>query len=304
MEVLPLPSQAAPPRASNDCVTGAPRHLDSTQGCSEEPRKGHRRAHPPRGPDSKGGGRGARHPGAQRRAGVPATGRAVTPSASRAVITQVPPSQERREPGGDDASRAQPHNSRGWEAVDEQEGAQEVERNPPLPPQQTTRPDRHGETTVSKPQVRSPPTPPSTQDHHHLRKALCEEDTAETGSISSRDVGSQPGKKPQKILRGPQAGTVDESPPVNAGDTGSSPGLGRSHLLQSHSARSLCSGAREPRVLRATLEGSILCNKRSPRNQKPGHHDDRLAAAPRDERKPQDSNTGLCCAQSLSRVRL
>ena len=102
---------------------------------------------------------------------------------------------------------------------------------------------------------------------------------------------------------------MDESPPVNAGDTGSSPGLGRSHVLQSHSARepqlpSLCSGAQEPRVLRATLKGSTLCNKGSPRNQKPGHHDDRLAAALRDERKPQDSNTGLCCAQSLSRGRL
>ena len=179
------------------------------------------------------------------------------PSASRAVITPVPPPQERGEPRGDDASRAQPYNAPGWEAVDEQEGAQEAEQTPP---QQTTWPDRHRETTVSKPQARSPPTPPSTQDHH-LRKALCRKDTAETGSTSSRDVGSQPGKKPQKILGGPRGGAVDESPPVNAGDTGSSPGLGRSHVLQSHSARepqlpSLRSGAQEPPVLRATLEGS------------------------------------------------
>ena len=94
---------------------------------------------------------------------------------------------------------------------------------------------------------------------------------------------------------------MDESPPVNAGDMGSSPGLGRSHVLQSHSARepqlpSLCSGAQEPRVLRATLKGSTLCNKGSPRNQKPGHHDDRLAAALRDEKAPGRQHRSVLCA--------
>lgn len=190
--------------------------------------------------------------------------------------------------------------------MDEQEGAQEADETTPSKP--------HGPTTEERPLSASlrhahPPTPPSTQDHHHLRKALCGENTAETGSTSSRDVGSQPGKKPQKTRGGPRGGTVDESAPVNAGDTGLSPGLGRSHVLQRRSARepqlpSLRPGARGPRAPRATLEGAILCNKGSPRHQKPGHHGDRLAAAPRDERKPQDSSTGVGCAQSLSRVLL
>ena len=49
-------------------------------------------------------------------------------------------------------------------------------------------------------------------------------------------------------------GTVVKSPPANAGDTGSSPGSGRSHIPQSSWARvpqllSLCSGARRPQLL-------------------------------------------------------
>ena len=34
--------------------------------------------------------------------------------------------------------------------------------------------------------------------------------------------------------RGFPGGAVVKNPPVNAGDTGSSPGLGRSHMLQSN----------------------------------------------------------------------
>ena len=49
-------------------------------------------------------------------------------------------------------------------------------------------------------------------------------------------------------------GTVVENPPANAGDTGSSPGPRRSHMLQSNWARapqllSLCSRARKPQLL-------------------------------------------------------
>ena len=45
-----------------------------------------------------------------------------------------------------------------------------------------------------------------------------------------------------------------KNPPANAGDMGSSPGLGRSHMLQSNEALvlqllSLCSRAREPQLL-------------------------------------------------------
>ena len=55
-------------------------------------------------------------------------------------------------------------------------------------------------------------------------------------------------------------GAVVESLPANAGDTGSSPGLGRSHMLQSNWARepqllslrswSLCSATREATIMR------------------------------------------------------
>ena len=37
-----------------------------------------------------------------------------------------------------------------------------------------------------------------------------------------------------KVLGGFPGGTVVENLPANAGDTGSSPGLGRSHMLQSN----------------------------------------------------------------------
>ena len=45
-----------------------------------------------------------------------------------------------------------------------------------------------------------------------------------------------------------------ENPPANAGDTGSIPGPGRSHMPRSNKAHapqllSLCSGAREPQLL-------------------------------------------------------
>ena len=54
-----------------------------------------------------------------------------------------------------------------------------------------------------------------------------------------------------------------ENPPANAGDTGSSPGLGRSHMPRSNEARepqllslrvwSLCSATREAAIVRAPL---------------------------------------------------
>ena len=55
-------------------------------------------------------------------------------------------------------------------------------------------------------------------------------------------------------LGGFPGGAVVESLPANAGDTGSSPGLGRSHMLWSNQARvpqllSLRSRAREPQLL-------------------------------------------------------
>ena len=61
-------------------------------------------------------------------------------------------------------------------------------------------------------------------------------------------------------LRGFPGGAVVESLPANAGDTGSSPGLGRSHMPRSNWARepqrlslrvwSLCSATREAVIVR------------------------------------------------------
>ena len=66
-------------------------------------------------------------------------------------------------------------------------------------------------------------------------------------------------------------GAVVENPPASAGDTGSSPGPGRSHMPQSSQAHapqllSLHSTAREQRILKP-----MLCNKRSHCNKKPAH---------------------------------
>ena len=72
-------------------------------------------------------------------------------------------------------------------------------------------------------------------------------------------------------IQGFPGGAVVKNPPANAGDTGSSPGPGRSHMPRSNSARapqllSLHSGARVPQLLEP-----VLCNKRSHHNEKPAH---------------------------------
>ena len=71
-------------------------------------------------------------------------------------------------------------------------------------------------------------------------------------------------------------GTVVKNPPANAGDTGSRPGLGRSHMQQSNKARapqllSLCSRAREPQLLspRATTTEARAPRVRAPQQEKP-----------------------------------
>ena len=71
-------------------------------------------------------------------------------------------------------------------------------------------------------------------------------------------------------------GAVVKNPPANAGDMGSSPGPGRSHMPQSN--LSLCatttelrSRAREPQLLKPAYLEPLLCNKRSHRNEKPEH---------------------------------
>ena len=67
-----------------------------------------------------------------------------------------------------------------------------------------------------------------------------------------------------------------KNPPANAGDTGSSPGLGRSHMPRSNWARepqllSLRSRAREPQLtsLRATTTEARAPRARAPQQEKP-----------------------------------
>ena len=71
-------------------------------------------------------------------------------------------------------------------------------------------------------------------------------------------------------------GSVVKNLPANAGDMGSSPGPGRSHMLQSNQAHvpqllSLCSRARKPRLLKPVRLEPVLHNKRSHCNEKPTH---------------------------------
>ena len=72
-------------------------------------------------------------------------------------------------------------------------------------------------------------------------------------------------------MRGFPGGTVVENPPANAGDTGSIPGPGRSHMPRSNYARvpqllSLCSRAREPQLL--SLHAATT-EDRAPRTRAP-----------------------------------
>ena len=89
----------------------------------------------------------------------------------------------------------------------------------------------------------------------------------------------------KKDPRGFSGGTVVKNLPANAGDTGSSPGLGRSHMPRSN-------GAREPQLLSlrvwslcsATREAAIV---RGPRTtMKSGPHLPQLEKALAQKRRP------------------
>ena len=74
-------------------------------------------------------------------------------------------------------------------------------------------------------------------------------------------------------------GAVVENLPANAGDTGSSPGLGRSHMPRSNQARapqllSLHSRTCEPQLLKPAHLEPVLRNKRSHLNEKPAHRNE------------------------------
>ena len=61
---------------------------------------------------------------------------------------------------------------------------------------------------------------------------------------------------------------MDRNPPANAGDVGSIPALGKSHMPQS--MHNYCSCALEPVTKPACLE-PMLCNKRSQDKEKATH---------------------------------
>ena len=58
-----------------------------------------------------------------------------------------------------------------------------------------------------------------------------------------------------------------KNPPANAGDTGSSPDLGKSHMPWSNQAHA-------PQLLKLVRLEPELHNKRSHRNKKPAHHNE------------------------------
>ena len=67
-----------------------------------------------------------------------------------------------------------------------------------------------------------------------------------------------------------------ESPPANAGDVGSSPGPGGSHMPHSNWAHgtqllSLCSRAHEPWLLKPARLDPVLCSRRGPRDERHAH---------------------------------
>ena len=58
-----------------------------------------------------------------------------------------------------------------------------------------------------------------------------------------------------------------ENLPANAGDTGSSPGLGRSHMPRSN-------WAREPQITEPARLEPVLRNKRGRNSERPAHRDE------------------------------
>ena len=80
-------------------------------------------------------------------------------------------------------------------------------------------------------------------------------------------------------------GTVVKGPPANAGDTGSSPGLGRSRVPWSSWAHAsqlliLHSGAHGSQLPRPTYLEPILCNKRGRCTERPVHCSEEWPCSP------------------------
>ena len=85
-----------------------------------------------------------------------------------------------------------------------------------------------------------------------------------------------------KKFRDFPGGAVVENPPANAGDTGSGPGPGGSHMPRSSWARapqllSLRCRAHVPQLLKPVRLEPVPCTKRSHRNEKPMHSNEDAA---------------------------
>ena len=92
----------------------------------------------------------------------------------------------------------------------------------------------------------------------------------------------------KRSCQGFPGGAVVENLPTNAGDTGSSPGLGRSHIQRSDQAR-------EPQLLGLRIWSLCSATKRGHDSERPAHRNEKwppLAAtreSPRTETKTQHS---------------
>lgn len=85
----------------------------------------------------------------------------------------------------------------------------------------------------------------------------------------------------ERAAEGFSRGPVVGSPPANAGDTGSAPGPGIPHVPQGSSTRA-------PQLLKPTHLEPMLCNKRSPCNEKPAHgKEEQLPPRPRPPPQPE-----------------
>ena len=74
-------------------------------------------------------------------------------------------------------------------------------------------------------------------------------------------------------LPGFPGGAVVENLPANAEDTGSSPGLGRSHMPQSN-------WAREPQLLSLRVWNLCSATKRGRDSERPAHRDEECPRSP------------------------
>ena len=94
------------------------------------------------------------------------------------------------------------------------------------------------------------------------------------------------------MVRGFPGGAVVESLPANAGDTGSSPGLGRSRMPRSN-------WAREPQITEHARLEPVLRNERGRDGERPAQRDEEWSPlattreSPRTETKTQHSNQSI-----------